>query len=244
MNKITLIFFLLLCSIIKARAQHFFYGSQLFSTAGFFQLPSNNCREVFSFNNGWYYHKGDVHGAEKVNFRESDWQQVQLPHGVDILPEEASGGINYQGIVWYRKHFHLPGSISGKHIFLHFEAIMGKCSIYLNGHLIKEHKGGYLPIVIDVSNKVIRQAENVIAVMADNSNDASYPPGKPEYVLDFCYFGGIYRDAWLVVTSEVHITDPNLVDKPAGGGVFVHCENVSDNQATIQVSTNIQNGLS
>lgn len=236
-----LIFSGLLLANARVKCQSFFYGRQLFSTAGFFQLKNNSSRQVFSFNNGWYYHKGDVPGAQKADFDENGWQQVQLPHGTDILPEYASGGINYQGIIWYRKHFHLPESIQNKHILLHFEAIMGKCKIYLNGKLVKEHEGGYLPVVIDVTQALNRKGENVIAVMADNSDDASYPPGKPQYVLDFCYFGGIYRDAWLVATNDVHITDPNLVDKVAGGGVFVHFENVNKKEATVKVATNIQN---
>ena len=44
----------------------------------------------------------------------------------------------------------------------------------------------------------------VLAVMTDNSNDKNYPPGKPQYTLDFAYHGGIYRDVWLIGKSDEH----------------------------------------
>lgn len=220
----------------------FHSGGPVFSTNGFFKLPGNDSRIIYSFNNGWLYHKGDIKNAKEINASDADWQQVQLPHGVDILPEEASGGINYQGIVWYRKHFIIPEKISHKKLSLTFEAIMGKCSIYLNGELIASHKGGYLPITIDLSaNHVKLQSDNVIAVMTDNSDDPSYPPGKPEYALDFCYFGGIYRNTWLTATNSIHITDANIIKKDYGNGVFVSFDNVSKKQATVNVAMNLIN---
>jgi len=219
------------------------YSNSVFSTAGFHKLENSNSRQVYSFNNGWYYFKGDVPGAYTAAFKPTaQWKQVQLPHGVDILPEEASGGVNYQGIVWYRKSFVLPKDAAGKKISLTFEAIMGKCKIWVNGKLVTEHKGGYLPVVVNLTKANIKeQGENVIAIIADNSNDASYPPGKPEFTLDFAYLGGIYRDAWLVTTSDVHITDANAVNKVAGGGVLVHYENVNDQAADVIAQTDIVN---
>lgn len=215
-----------------------------FSTDGFFKLPDNNCRQVYSFNNGWLYHKGDIKDAEKIDFTDGAWQEVQLPHGLDVLPEFVSGGVNYQGIVWYRKHFRIPAAIRNKKITLTFEAVMGKSAVYLNGHLIKEHKGGYLPIVLDLSSSgyLNVEGENVIAVMADNSNDPTYPPGKPEYGLDFTYDGGIYRDAWLLATNDIYITNAIAANKPAGGGVRVDYTDVSETKATVHVTTDIQNG--
>ena len=46
-----------------------------------------------------------------------------LPNGIEYLPTEASGCINYQGEVWYRKHFTPSEALKGKKLFLHFETI-------------------------------------------------------------------------------------------------------------------------
>ena len=57
---------------------------------------------------------------------------------------------------------------------IHFEGIMGKSKIWVNGKLVKKHFGGYFPIHIDVTDYIHFGKENIIAVMADNSNDDSY----------------------------------------------------------------------
>jgi beta-galactosidase len=212
-----------------------------FSTAGFFQIE-NAGRQVYNFNVGWRFHKGSAAGAEQPAFDDSGWELVNTPHGLEYLPDEASGCINYQGEAWYRKHFNIPGNLKGQKIFLHFEAIMGKSKVWLNGRLLKEHFGGYLPVTADITNEVKFSGEqNILAVWADNSDDPAYPPGKPQKELDFTYFGGIYRDVWLYSTNPVHITDQNLSDKVAGGGVFVHYENLSDQQVDVVVSTELMN---
>lgn len=83
--------------------------------------------------------------------------------------------------------------------------------------------------------------KNVVTVWADNSNEPNYPPGKAQDVLDFTYFGGIYRDVWLYGTNSIFITDPNEEDKIAGGGVLVAYENVSKQSADILLKTDVKN---
>ena len=96
-----------------------------------------------------------------------------MPNGIEYLPTEASGCINYQGEVWYRKHFAPDAALKGKKLFLHFEAIMGKSKVFVNGKLLTEHFGGYLPVVVDVTDALDWNGNNVIAVWADNSDDPS-----------------------------------------------------------------------
>ena len=216
-------------------------SAQTYSTAGFYEVPGSE-RSVHNFNVGWRFFLGEADGAEAADFDDSGWEAVSLPHSVNLEPAEASGCRNYQGPAWYRKRITLDDAYAGKLLFLHFEAIMGRSRIYVDGRLVKEHTGGYLPIIIDLTEAgVVPGRTSVVAVFADNSDDPSYPPGKDQNVLDFSYHGGIYRDCWLVAAGEVHITDPNFVDKVAGGGIFVHSENVSSEGATLVVQTDVQN---
>ena len=134
-------FFLLwigLCCVLLAWAGNY---EPKFSTAGFYVLPHTG-RTVYSMNPGWRFYKGAFEGGERMDLDDRDWQVVSLPHGIEWLPTEASGCINYQGEVWYRKRFTFQEAWEGKRLFLHFEAIMGKSKIYLNGQLIQEHLGG------------------------------------------------------------------------------------------------------
>lgn len=211
-----------------------------FSTAGFFEL-ANSGREVFSMNPAWRFYKGALNGAEAKDFNDREWTVVSLPHGSEYLPTEASGCINYQGETWYRKHFTPADALKGKKLFLHFEAIMGKSKVFVNGKLLTEHFGGYLPVIVDVTNALDWGKDNVIAVWADNSDDPIYPPGKPQDVLDFTYFGGIYRDCWLIAHNPVFITDPNFENETAGGGLFVAYDKVSDASAEVLLKTQLRN---
>lgn len=211
-----------------------------FSTAGFFRLD-NSGREVFSMNPAWRFYKGAAEGAEAKDFDDKDWTVVSLPNGIEYLPTEASGCINYQGEVWYRKHFAPDAALKGKKLFLHFEAIMGKSKVFVNGKLLTEHFGGYLPVVVDVTDALDWNGDNVIAVWADNSDDPSYPPGKAQDVLDYTYFGGIYRDCWLIAHNQVFITDPNYENEVAGGGLFVAFGKVSDALAEVQLKIHVRN---
>ena len=164
-----------------------------------------------------------------------------MGHTVRLEPVNVSGGLNYQGDAWYRKRFILDDTFKGKRLYIKFEAAMHETEVYLNGREIKRNFCGYLPFVIDVTDDVLFNEENVIAVRVNNEDNADIPPGRPQQNLDFCYFGGIYRNAWLIKKDSIHITDELYEDEKAGGGIFVRYENVSREYADILIKTHIRN---
>jgi len=211
------------------------------SVAGFYPL-ANSGRIVYNFNEGWRFHLGDAKGAEATAFNDATWEVICAPHIDRLEPSEASGGRNYQGVCWYRKHFTVPEDMAGKQVLVHFEAIMGKQWVYVNGRLVKEHLGGYLPITIDLSAEGVKAGDKcVIAVKADNSDDKNYPPGKQQNQLDFAYHGGMYRDVWLIGKSAVAITDAIERNQMAGGGVFLHFDNISEHKADVFIDVELEN---
>ena len=209
------------------------------SVAGLFPLKDSG-RLVWNFNAGWRFHLGDVLGAEKADFNDASWEVVSTPHSVQLMPAEASGCRNYQGIARYRKNFRLPTECAGRDDTLHFEAIMGKQTIYVNGQKVKDHEGGYLPISISLAGCSVGD-DLVVAIKADNSDDKTYPPGKKQMTLDFAYHGGIYRDVWLIAKNKVAVTDALEEQKVAGGGIFVHYANISEKSAEVFVNTEVHN---
>lgn len=214
---------------------------QEISVAGFFPLQDSG-RVIYDFNNGWRYHLGDVTDGASTSLDDSSWEVVSTPHTVELLPAEGSGCRNYQGKAWYRKHFVMPEDTKGKYVTLHFEAVMGKQKFYVNGKEVKENFGGYLPVTISLTEAGVKPGEEcVVAVMADNSDDKTFPPGKPQHSLDFAYHGGIYRDVWMIAKDPVAITDPVEAGKVAGGGVFVHFDKVSDKSAEVNIDTDLAN---
>lgn len=232
MIKRTFLFVAILCAMT-----HVAIAQSDVSVAGLFPIDDQG-REVWNFNPDWLFHLGDAEGAEAIVFDDSDWETVSVPHGVKLEPAEASGCRNYQGVAWYRKHFIVPADRSE----LYFEAIMGKQKIYVNGQLAAEHYGGYLPVIVSLREQGLQKGDEcVVAVMTDNSNDKLYPPGKPQYTLDFAYHGGIYRDVWLIGKKDVSISDVITENRVAGGGIFVHYENISELRADVLIDTDLRN---
>lgn len=212
-----------------------------YSTAGFFAV-SNTPRAVLNFNPGWRFLKADAAGAEKLAFDDAGWEAANLPHGLEILGENESGCRNYQGPAWYRKRFHVAAPVAGGKTYVYFEAVMGKCTVWVNGQKVAEHFGGYLPFAADVTEQLrTGDSDNLIAVRADNSDDPTYPPGKPQSDLDFTYLGGIYRDVYLIQAGPVHVTLPELSKTVAGGGVFVAVKDVSGSDASLEIRTEVAN---
>lgn len=234
MRKAAMAIFVALLTTITVTAQQT-------SVAGLFPLEGSG-RVVYNFNAGWRFLLGDADGAASTAYDDTAWEDVCAPHAVLLEPSEASGGRNYQGVCWYRKTFIVPTDMTGKLITVHFEAVMGKQWVYVNGRQVKVHQGGYLPITVDLSAEGVQAGDTcLIAMKVDNSDDKSYPPGKPQAQLDFAYHGGMYRDVWLIGCSPVHITDAIERGQVAGGGVFLHYDNITEKSADVYIDVVLAN---
>jgi len=171
------------------------------------------------------------------------WRKVTLPCPARYEKKLNPGKGQFVGICYYRKKFIIPRDIKNKLLFIKFDGAMQVASIWINGKFVMQHQGGYLPFVIPLDN-IKFGSENEIIVRLDNRDNPNTPPGKPLAKLGFLYWSGIYRNAWLIATDAVHITDPIESNTIAGGGVFVRYENVSDCAATILIKTQIENSQS
>ena len=194
-------------------------------------------RNVINFNTDWHYKKGDVAGGEKVDFADDKWVYVNLPHTTTFYTAENKDA--YLGISWYRKDFQVDNNLKGKRLMLTFEAAMQKAEVYINGQKVTTHAGGYIPFVIDITDKVNYGEKNTIAVKIDSRPDRNVAPGKDKP--DFQYFGGIYGNSYITVTDELHITDAVEANETAGGGVFITAPEVAKDRATVKVKTHVEN---
>ncbi|HMP83935.1 MAG TPA: glycoside hydrolase family 2 TIM barrel-domain containing protein [Verrucomicrobiota bacterium] len=194
-----------------------------------------------SFCDNWRFVRNDAPQAATADFNDADWESVTLPHTARIESLVAGrNAMQWQGICWYRKTFVLPESARGKHIILRFEGAMNAAEIWINDKAAGTFMGGYLPYTMDVSKLLKPGATNTIAVRLDNRDNPITGP-KPLVDLDFNLYSGLYRCARLIVKDPLHITDPLLANKIAGGGVFVTFPSVSETEATVNVRTHVSN---
>ncbi|MDO6801816.1 glycoside hydrolase family 2 TIM barrel-domain containing protein [Wenyingzhuangia sp. 1_MG-2023] len=195
-----------------------------------------------SINSGWKFNLLEGNESEtdfeKTNYNDANWEAISLPHTANIEPLVVNN--QWQGICWYRKQLEVPALEVQKRVFVEFEAAMNTAEIWINGKKITKHMGGYLPIVLDVTDFVQKGKSNVIAVRLDNQDNPITGP-KPLKILDFNTYGGLYRNAWMILKDEVHISHAAIADKVAGGGVFVTYPKVSAKQSVVNVKTNVVN---
>jgi beta-galactosidase len=190
------------------------------------------------FDNDWAFYLGGAQGAEQNNFDDSKWRKIDLPHDWSIEDvkgshspfsrkaiSQVSGGFTTGGTGWYRKTFQVAPEEKGKKIFIQFDGVYMNADVWINGHHLGNHPYGYTSFIFDVTDLLIFDAPNVIAVEVKNEGQNSR-----------WYSGsGIYRHVWLKIMEKVHITQ---------WGTFITTPEISNTVATINCKTNVVNETS
>jgi beta-galactosidase len=157
---------------------------------------------------------GSSYGPANVDFCDSSWRSVDLPHDWAIeLPfdpkaDAAHGfravgeGFRPNSIGWYRRSFELAKEDAGRRIWLEFDGVYRDCAVFVNGWLVERHDGGYNGFRCDITDVANCGGRNVVAVRVDASHFEGW----------FYEGAGIYRHVWLVKTAPLAV---------APDGVFV-----------------------
>ncbi|HKI43860.1 MAG TPA: glycoside hydrolase family 2 TIM barrel-domain containing protein [Balneolales bacterium] len=211
----------------------FFYLSTTVVFSKSHQIASDSGRTVRTIDSNWRFIRQDVSNAGDPGLDDRTWQIVSLPHTWNRKDSFDDTRGYYRGPAWYRKKIKIGEGFSGKQIFLKFGAVNQVADIYVNGHHVLKHEGGYTAFAADITPYVHLGEENLIAVRADNSYNQFIPPLSA----DFTFMGGIYRKVWLISTSPVHITVADF----ASPGVFIHTTDVSDKSTTVVTRSQIVN---
>lgn len=181
----------------------------------------------------------DTLRREFALLEQGDWEAVALPHTPFVEPLVVLH--QWQGICYYRRQFSLRPEETGKRLWLDFEGAMHLADVWVNGRHLAQHSGGYTPFAVDVTDVVRTDRPNEVLLRLDNRNNPLIPPGKPLETLDFCYYGGIYRDVRLVAKPAMHITDPVMARHTAGGGIFVTYPEANEQEDLIRIATEVAN---
>ena len=209
--------------------------------------PPATPRATYNFNPGWKFAFGDAVGAEQPAFDDSEWASVSLPHTwneTDTYRAFISHGGGDQGeklfgIGWYRKHFKLPAGAEGQKVFLEFDGLRQAGRFFLNGQPVGKYENGVTPVGLDITKYVkFGGQDNILAVKVDNS------PGYKEEATGTAFqwnakdfnpnFGGLNRDATLIVAGKIYQTLP-LYENLQSTGVYVYSEAIDLKKKTADV---------
>lgn len=193
------------------------------------------------FNEDWKFILDDPVGAEEVDYGDTQWETVNLPHDFSIIQEfttscDDESGYLPGGTGWYRKKFTLSSNCANKSVVLDFDGVYKDAYVYVNGQLLGENHYGYNNFAFDISDSVICDGttENVIAVKVEHQTPSSR-----------WYSGsGIYRDVNMIITDKVHVnlngttvTTPKLAEsKGADGTVNVKVDIKNDTDTSAEVT--------
>ena len=198
----------------------------MFTLKGFGQSP----RTVADFDKGWHFNLGDVGNGESATLNDASWRVLDLPHDWSVEgkfskenPASPEGGALPGGIGWYRKTFTVPAADKNKLLYIDFDGVYQKSTVWINGHKLGFRPNGYISFRYELTPYINFGGSNLIAVKVDNS----VQPNSRWYS-----GSGIYRNVWLVTTNKVAIV--------GHWGTYFTTSDVSDSSAIVNAEIKIK----
>ncbi len=132
---------------------------------------------------------------------------------VPFPPESRLSGIcrkkEKNELYIYKKSFTLNKSFISQKVILHFGAIDQIAKVYLNGHKLGEHIGGYLPFFFEIE-KYLSEGENRLTVEVEDELDTELAYGKQREKRGGMWYtpiSGIWQAVWLESVPENYIKE-------------------------------------
>ncbi len=212
---------------------------------------SDNCfnRSVLCLDGDWRFLKLtkkdglDSLKAEAAGLDDSDWEKVDLPHtwnaedgAAGKFEKDEGGECYYRGLGAYRKKLFLSSeNYGGKRIFIQFEGANTVTELFVNGCFAGKHEGGFSAFRFDITDYLLLDKENLIAVKVNNAPTDYIAPITDQG--DFTKMGGIYRDVSLIAVKPLHI---DLTDF-GSSGIFVTPKNITEDSADLEILIKLAN---
>jgi beta-galactosidase len=161
------------------------------------------------------------------SYNDKAWRIVHLPHdyvveGTFTPTADASHGSLPVTTAWYRKAFTLPATYKSKSVWIDFDGIYRKSTVYLNGHKLGTWPSGYAGFRYGINRYANFGGRNLLAVRVDPRQQEGW----------WYEGGGIYRHVWLNAADTVHV-------RP--WGTYVRTDVPSFQQADVRAQTTIDN---
>lgn len=128
-------------------------------------------------------------------------RKIQVPFTYET-PASGIGEETFHPRVWYSRTIQVEKeTLEEKRLMLHFEGCDYETQVWVNGVHMGSHIGGYARFSFDIT-PAARPGENLIAVMAADSNDPRQPRGKQRWQKENfgCWYvqtTGIWKTVWL-----------------------------------------------
>ena len=167
-------------------------------------------REVFPINEGWRFFFKSERTSDNA-------RHVTLPHSWNTDPLAQGYWLETTGN--YQNGMYIPEEWASKRLFVKFYGVQSVADVFVNGAHVGTHHGGGTAFVFEITDKIRFGADNALLVMVNNSWRNDVLPTSTDMNL----YGGIYREAELIVTDATAISPLYF----GSDGVLVHPHTVS-----------------
>ncbi|WP_057742305.1 beta-glucuronidase [Limosilactobacillus secaliphilus] len=174
-------------------------------------LPQLNASRTWTDLDGMWHFQADEPAID-VNqpLPHPEWVAVPGSFNAQLMGPQYTDRVGY---FWYETHFQLPSSQLKQRNVLRFGAVTHAAEVYLNGHLIMKHKGGFTPFEGEI-NQFLQAGDNDLKVKVSNILDNTTLPsadykgdGQETYRFDFYNYSGIQRQV------IIYSTNPSYIDQ-------------------------------
>jgi hypothetical protein len=148
---------------------------------------------------------------------------------------------NYTGVGWYRRYFSLAAPHPHERWYLCFGAVDYYATVWLNGTLLGDHEGGYLPFELAIDPELLRDTDNllVVRVVDPGATSAHWPQfafneiphGKQSW---YGQISGIWQSVFLENRALIHVQQLRVTPNIEQHQAEVH---IRYNQAVPQHTT-------
>lgn len=170
-------------------------------------MTAVSTEQVIDFDDGWLFGGVFRPGAELPGHPDRQFARVTLPHTVTPLSWGDWNPGTWEHVWIYRKHLD-PAVLPRGRVFLDFDGVMTNANVFLQGVMVAQHFGGYLPWSTELTRH-LRPGRQVLAVVVD-ARWCAVPPGGASAgarSVDFLQPGGIYRDVRLRGVPDVFLSN-------------------------------------
>lgn len=194
---------------------------------------SDAVRSQIELTDAWRFVKEDVKGGQGVDYDDTSWQRLSIPHNWGYEEAEQGNRNYYRGLGWYRRDLDIYIKEENRY-FIKFEAASSVADVYLNGEFIGQHRGGFSAFTYELTPFLNQEGDNVLAVRVSNEVTQDVIP----LTGDFNIYGGLYRPVHIIETSSVCIDPTN---HGSSGVTWLQTE-VSNKRAVVDLTAWVSNG--
>ena len=205
-------------------------------------VSTARAREVFPINEGWRF----FFKSEKTS---DNARHVTLPHSWNTDPLAQGYWLETTGN--YQNGMYLPVEWASKRLFVKFYGVQSVADLFVNGNYVGTHRGGATAFTFEITDKVRFGTDNAMLVVVSNSYRDDVLPTSTDMNL----YGGIYREAELILTERTAISplylgsegvlvrQQSVTPEKVEGEVEVHITSKGDNSCMLNVAITDPDGI-